>query len=310
MTEIGGNMRALIDADVLLHELGWSGQFLNKDPTMGEEGEEVILPFEQVAEMLDEKIKLICLDCETNQPPILFVTDSESLTNSRNKKARFLGEEEKDFVPNFRYEVAKTKPYKGTRKNPKPFHFNNILAHMEATYDLRVAPEGLEADDALGIYQCDSEEETVICSRDKDLRMIPGWHFSWECGGQQAIGPVKTDDLGWLEMQLKDVVRAGKPATEKKVIGYGQKFFYFQLLCGDTVDNIPGLPKVGAVKAYELVYEATSVEELYKIVKEAYVEKLGHSKETKEYLFEQAKLLWILRENSFWKPPIKRNTDE
>lgn len=186
------------------------------------------------------------------------------------------------FVPNFRYEVAKSRPYKGNRKNPKPFHFYNILFYLLAEYNTIVSEDGLEADDMLCIEQA-SRKDTVICSRDKDLRICPGWHFSWECGNQHAIGPTFTDKLGWLEM------------IDKKVIGYGLKFFYYQMLVGDTADHIPGLKGWGQAGAYKLLEPLATEEELFRTVKQKYLEVMG-KEVAKEYFLEQANLLWMRQE--------------
>jgi nitrogen fixation-related uncharacterized protein len=43
-------MKALIDGDILLHEISWSGQFKDK-----ETGEEVLLDDEHVAKLLHQK---------------------------------------------------------------------------------------------------------------------------------------------------------------------------------------------------------------------------------------------------------------
>lgn len=281
-------MQPLIDGDILLHELGWSAQFKDKETE-----EEILFDFDKVSEMLDEKIRLICFDVDATEKPIIFITNSETITNSVNRLRKWQGEGPLEFVPNFRYDVAKTKPYKGTRKNPKPFHFYNIIAYLMANYDVRISEDGLEADDMICIHQSHSDEETIICSRDKDLRICPGWHFSWECGNQRAVGPTETDELGWLEKHEEHDEETGK-LKKRKIFGYGLSFFYFQMLTGDTADNIPGLPKWGEVKAYDLLSELKTKEELFKAVKTAYKETMGDK--AKEYFIEMASLLWMIQE--------------
>lgn len=269
-------MQPLIDADILLHELGWSGEFKDK-----ETGEEVHLSSAHVFDLLDKKIQLICEDVGATHPPILYITDSLEITRRLNKVRRWQGEPERVYVPNFRYEVAKARPYKGTRKNPKPFHFYNIIFYLMSEYDVVVSEDGLEADDMMCIEQA-SRSDTVICSRDKDLRICPGHHFSWECGNQKAVGPVFTDKIGWLQI-------------DKKVIGYGLSFFYFQMLTGDTADNIPGLKGKGDVFAYKLLHELKTEKELFLAVKSAYINVLGKDI-AKDYFMEQASLLWMVQE--------------
>lgn len=271
-------MQPLIDADILLHEIGWSGEFKDKDT-----GDDVLLPFETVEGILNKKIALICDDVGASKPPILFVTASEELCKSYNRTAKYQGREEVKYVKNFRYEVAKTRPYKGTRNNTKPFHFNNILHYLLSEYDTRISTNGLEADDMLCIYQMNNEN-TIICSRDKDLRMCPGWHFSWECGKQRSIGPIEAGEVGSLE-----------PYGDG-VLGYGVKFFYYQMLVGDSVDGIPGLPKWGKVKALKLLAPMLTEEEMFTSVKSLYKEVMGDN--AKDYFLEQANLLWMIQEEN------------
>ena len=275
-------MRALIDGDVLLHELGWGAEFKDKDT-----GEDVLLGFDHVENLILNKISIIQDEVGATEPPLIFLTNSEYLNTKLNKERKRRGEEPVEFVPNFRYEVAKTKPYKGTRHNKKPYHFYNILAYFMFNYDCVINEQGLEADDAICIYQ-GTRKDTIICSRDKDLRMQEGWHYSWECGKQGAIGPVFTDKLGWVEA-----------TSRNKILGYGKSFFYTQLLTGDSVDNIPGLPGCGIVAAYKLLQpsEGTEVptrQSLYEIVRKTYEDKLGDGYE--EYLLEQGRLLYMINE--------------
>lgn len=285
-------LRPLIDGDILNHELGWSGEFNDYDS-----GESVLLSSDHVLDLLDEKIRLICEDVYATEPPTIYFSSSEEIVERLNKFRRWQGEDEIEFVPNFRYEVAKTKPYKGTRKNPKPFHFYNLLFYMMSEYDWVLSEGGLEADDMMCIEQMSSPKgTTIICSRDKDLRICPGWHFSWECGSQRAIGPVETDEVGWLELEVVERKSAttGKVTRENKLTGYGLSFFYAQMLTGDTADNIPGLPKYGPKKAFELLSHLKTKEDLLKTVKDHYKMVMGKEK-SKDFFLEQGTLLWMVQ---------------
>jgi hypothetical protein len=257
-----------------------------------------------VEEILNKKIKEICEDVDADEPPILYVTNSEWLNKELNRRRKFRGEPEEEYKPLFRYEVAKTQPYKGNRKNPKPFHFYNLLIYMLGEYNVVVSNQGLEADDMMCIEQ-NKREDTIICSRDKDLRICPGWHYSWECGKQKSVGPFYTDKLGSLELKTTEKTHpvTGKVTLDKKVIGYGLKFFYYQMLVGDTADHIPGLKGWGLVGSYDLLSDCKSEKELFTAVKKAYVDSLG-KQEAKEMFLEQANLLWMHQaENDFYKIP-------
>jgi hypothetical protein len=271
-----------IDGDILLHELGWSGQF--KD---NETGEDILLSWDHVYDLLQAKIEEICLEVGATEPPTFFITDSQWIADVENRACKWNGEHPREFQEGFRYALAISKPYKGTRKNPKPLYFYAILHDLLFNRDCVVSKGGLEADDELGIAQCSDEQgRTIICSRDKDLRIIPGWHYSWECGAQGSIGPTYTDRVGWLEKRQTG-----------DVLGFGLSFFYYQMLVGDSADNIPGLPKWGKVKAYNLLKDLKTEKELFEAVKAAYKETMGS--ESKEYFFEQANLLWIRQERDY-----------
>lgn len=267
-------MQPLIDGDILRYEVGFMAE------PKGEDGEKMILDFDRVAHLLDDRIRVICAEVGATEPPILFITSDKKM----DKKL------EGGFKPNFREAIAITKPYKGTRKSEKPHHFRNITAYMLAEYDCRIS-NGIEADDDMCIEQymrwnCNvGPEPSIICSRDKDLRMCPGWHYSWECGKQASIGPVFVEGTGWLEK---------KP--DGKIIGYGDKLFYYQMLVGDTVDNIPGAPGVGPAKAFKLLDPIDNISELYTAVKRVYMDKSSGGDEWKVYMKEQANLLWMVRE--------------
>lgn len=226
-----------------------------------EEGEgDVILlrSFDHVAEKFDEKIQQIEDECWATEPSILYMTGKT----------------------NFRNGIAKRKPYKD-RPSTKPFHYHNLKAYAKAKYDVRIQ-EGLEADDLLSIEQS-SREDTIICTRDKDLRMVEGMHFGWACGAQPQFGPRHVNYIGKLELH-----------DGRKLSGEGLLFFYSQLITGDSVDTIPGLPRGGPAMAYKSLHGATDEQEMFTAVSALYKEKFPETWE--EELLEQGRLLWMVRE--------------
>lgn len=265
-------MKCLIDGDVLRYEIGFSGEYKN------EEGENVIRDFDFVIEVLERRIAEIEDACWATEPSTIFLTcckTTHEITNKRDKV-------DLPYTPNFRESVATTKKYKGTRKNAKPFHYKNLTAYLLQHYNCVIA-SGLEADDLLSVHQRQSEPlTTVICSRDKDLRITPGMHYSWPCGAQPQFGPRPITKEGFLEK------------VGKKCIGGGLKFFYYQMIIGDTVDNIPGLPKGGPVLGYKTLSELETEEEMFNAVVELYKERIGEG--WREYFMEQADLLWMIQE--------------
>ena len=280
-------MRCLIDGDILAYELGYGAEFTDED------GVDVILPAETVLDNVDQRIREIEEECWADEPSTVYLTVSSWLVQEM-EKTHFITPE-----PNFREALAITKPYKGTRKPDKPFHFYNIMQHLYYNYN-SVVSDGCEADDEMAIEQTASEPlTTVICSRDKDLRMVKGMAFGWQCGKQPQFGPVEVDELGSIRLVVHP--------TYKEIKGEGLSFFYSQLLTGDAVDNIPGLPKCGPVKAMKILGELTTKEEMFSAVVEAYKEKMGEG--WRDYLLEQGRLLWMITERDkegnliHWKIP-------
>jgi hypothetical protein len=128
---------------------------------------------------------------------------------------------------NFRDEVAKSYPYKGTRIVAKPTHYELIRTHLVDKWGAIIV-EGFEADDALSVVQtCSGSCETVICSTDKDLDQIAGFHYNW-----------MKDDL--YEVSKLD----------------GLRFFWRQMLTGDASDNIKGIYGIGPKKADKILDSA------------------------------------------------------
>lgn len=214
--------------------------------------------FQYVEELLVAKIGNICAIVEATASPIFFFTGKT----------------------NFRNEIAKLRPYK-ERPSIKPFHYKNIKAYIKGTYDWR-QQEGLEADDLMAIEQTSRLSETIICTRDKDLFTFPGWKYSWELANQPQRGPLLVTDLGTLEYNPE----------KKKLKGDGALFFYAQCLMGDSVDTIPGLPKVGPKKAFDSLVGSSCREDALNRVLGMYA--ITYGEHAEDYLREQARLLHMV----------------
>ena len=173
---------------------------------------------------------------------------------------------------NFRYDIAKTVPYKGNRKDTaKPPYYQELRDHMVKRLGA-VVVEGQEADDEVAIRMTKEPDTYTLVGVDKDLLQIPGWHFN----------PSKD-----LERYVNDF----------------DAYYSFctQLLTGDRTDNIPGLVGVGPKKAEKALKDAKTKEELLQTVFEKYQE-CGH---TLEYFTEQGQLLWLRRyEGEIWQPNV------
>lgn len=254
----------------------------------------VIRDFEFVAKLFDQKVNEICAEVWATEPPVLYLTNDRRMHKKVNKQLKKEGKEEIEYLPNFRDEVAQKRVYKGNRKSEKPFHYDNLTAYIFANYDTKVAV-GMEADDLMSIDQYARLDslDTIICSRDKDLRITPGMHFGWECGRQAQFGPVRVSEIGEIKLNGK----------RDSIKGTGLKFFYSQVLTGDQVDNVPGLPRCGAVKAFSTLADLTTEEELFDAVASLYEAKYGDT--WKEEMLEQCRLLWMVRETDELGNPIQ-----
>lgn len=270
-------LKPLIDADVLRYEVGFGSEWVD------EQDNHVINNFDQVAELFDRKIAEICEEVWGDVPPCLYLTGDKKTVDKATKKGVVPITPYGKYVPNFREAAAITKGYKANRKGNKPFHFNNLTCYILNHYDCKVAC-GIEADDLLSIDHTLDKEGTIICSRDKDLRITPGKHFGWACGKQEGFGPMDITEVGFLD-----------EPKNGKFFGGGLKFFYSQLITGDSVDNIPGIPRKGPAFAYKLLSECETEQEMFRAVEGAYRDYCG-DETWRDYFKEQASLLWMIRE--------------
>jgi hypothetical protein len=187
-----------------------------------------------------------------------------------------------------RYHIASVKPYQGQRKGHKPKNWAFVREYLEtARYKnwLRIHWEDREADDGLGLSSnvLNPITRTVIHTRDKDMQMLPGTHMSW------------TDyELTFVPYGAYEVIGA-----EGKT--FGHKWFWLQMLQGDTADHIPGLEthegkNVGPDTAATLLAGTCGNAEAYEVVGRAYEATYGQA--WTDRFVEQAALLWIRRTTS------------
>jgi len=174
---------------------------------------------------------------------------------------------------NFRDELTDT--YKANRKDvAKPLHFKDIKEYLIKTRQVEII-DGMEADDAMGINQrpmkLTDEQQTCICSLDKDMRMIAGRHYNWRKG-------------------IRDTVTQAD----------GDRWFWTQLLTGDATDNIIGLKGIGPKKAEKLLSECKTNQDMYEVCTHEY-ERVDRVDD----LELNGHLLWIKRDpTSTWKDLI------
>lgn len=183
---------------------------------------------------------------------------------------------------NFRHEIYPE--YKANRKDMiDPRWRKACKEYLVREWDAEVT-DGYEADDALGIVQCQNllaqqENDTIIATVDKDLDMIPGMHYSWPIIRKGAV------------------VREGKIYEVSEVEGI--RSFYRSLLVGDRTDNIFGVDGIGKVKAAKMIDNLETEEEMFERVAELYQGDMDR-------LLVNGKCLWIMREeNKQWDFPLE-----
>lgn len=251
-------MKALVDADIIAYSCGFAVQ----ETTYQTEDGALFSTRGQAKKHVEKKGL-------ENQDIVAFVEAepvAHALQVAKNlllRVAERLDTDDMDLYltgkGNFRETVATIRPYKGNRSAEKPYHYDAIRKYLIQTWGAEVV-DGMEADDKLGIEQT---ETSCIVTIDKDLDMVPGYHFNWR------------------HDKLYNV-------SEEEAL----KNFYTQLLMGDTTDNIPGVPGIGVAKAKKLLKGKTKEEDMYWTALCAYAQQYPRPYEA---LTENAKLLWILR---------------
>lgn len=288
-------MKALIDGDIIVYSCGFAGE--HKTYTVTSDN-----AFEKKKEALSfcesYSIDPSTITVSTSVEPLenilhsvkLLIQSILSETGSEDFEVFLTGE------GNYRDKLATIRQYKGNRDpDHKPMYYNEIKEYLLKHWGA-VVVEGREADDAMGCEQygdyevtvdlnsgggegwdrttVQEEVDTIICTIDKDLNMIPGWHYNW-----------RKREKYWVDD------------------AEANKFFYKQLLMGDVTDNIQGIPKVGPKTADRILDSKASEVAMYLEVQSEY--ERYYKKDWAKYLEENANLLWIQREeNVLWQPPV------
>lgn len=189
--------RGLIDADILVYKYGYAATQRIKFAPEFDVVEHFCL--ETAKELIRDKIAFIVEDLKLSSYTLFLSCEGKT----------------------FRHEIYPE--YKAGRP-PKPPFVNLLRQWLLKEYSrvIVVSKEGFEADDALGMAQ--EEEDTVICSIDKDMLQIPGWHYNINSCVLQYINEL--DATRWL---------------------------FHQALTGDSVDNYSGAKGIGSAKADALL---------------------------------------------------------
>lgn len=202
-----------------------------------------------------------------------------------------------------RYAIARVKPYQGQRTNSRrPANWRALRDYMQGqTFPYHCeATLTAEADDLFGWWAYNWPDDVVIYTQDKDMRMLPGLHLDWVSHRMHKVEYT----LGYCRERerMYNVLPTDSEFNEKQ---YGPKWFWLQMLHGDTADNIPGLPKyiddkgkakpVGEVTATKLLSESADLPGTVAGLYRGY-----YGERWLVELMEQACLLWMRRVPGDW----------
>ena len=178
---------------------------------------------------------------------------------------------------NFRVDLHPN--YKGHRKKDNRAEWFDDLKLWASELSGSHLCDGYEADDMVRIWALEADKagkDRVVITVDKDLDCIAGNHWN----------PRKKELY-----QVEEF--------------YADYFYWKQILMGDSVDNIPGIPKCGPVKADKILYGLTEHRDLKDAVCKAYYTFYG--KDGYEAMIWNGRLIHIWRHmNDHFKIPRER----
>ncbi len=153
------------------------------------------------------------------------------------------------------YRNVEFKEYKAQRP-PPPEDLYPQLPRLKQVLEVFNIPmlemDGYEADDLLGTAAHEAEKEkdldVIILTGDKDAFQLVTDHV-------KVMTPIK----GISEVELYDAAKVAEKmgVTPQQIIDY-------KALCGDSSDNIPGVPGIGPKGATELLQKYVTLDEVYK----------------------------------------------
>jgi 5'-3' exonuclease, N-terminal resolvase-like domain len=209
---------------------------------------------------------------------VLMETQEVALLRADELMRRILQETDSDTYKTFltgsdNYRMQYNPEYKANRKDvPRPAHLQAVREYLCTEWGASVE-DGQEADDAMGIYQM-ANQETIICSIDKDLLMIPGEHYDFVKGIRRDVYNI--------------------PAI---------RHFYWQLIMGDRTDNVFGFDGIARQKVPKKLEHVMAELESFddELDMFGFVRELYNNDDT---LLMNGICLWIRRnEGEIWKFP-------
>lgn len=176
--------------------------------------------------------------------------------------------------------AAVTLPYQGQRGgSPKPNNYaflRDWLSSYEGNAFTTNIWKDREADDGIALATYSAAEQGVrhaIHTRDKDMRMFCGLHIDWQTYNTTEVKKDEFEVIG----------------VDGKV--FGHKWFWMQMIEGDTADNIQGIRKAGPAAAASVLDGCKSNDDAYMQVSQFYEGRVGE--DWRSLFVENAVLLWM-----------------
>lgn len=113
----------------------------------------------------------------------------------------------------------------------------------------------------------------------------------------------------------KDFTQCGGPGIEQYDLGKQHwsvtdeeavKYFYKQILTGDSSDDVPGIAGTGPQTAIKILADCSTPYEMYQACVKAYIAAGSKKKEAMDHIKKVGTLLWLKRtEDDEWVPPTE-----
>lgn len=266
----------LIDADSIIYRAGFNCEY--HQTTLSKDGEVV-----QTKSKKEIK-KLISNDFKVVEEEDILLPTNIAIATAKNQLHKIIESNPSRVVyvfldPHTRSWRRRFYPdYKANRKQPKPKYYDIIYDYIETNYCV-IKRKYHEADDMVSIYANTVSKDNcdyTIAGIDKDLRQIPGRHYSYISGEYLDINPWTAD--------------------------YN---FYRQLLTGDVADNIPGLKGIGVKKSHAILRECDNEIDMWNTVQKFY-SRIAPNLGAKDIILRATMLKLLTKQGEFklWQPPI------
>lgn len=187
-----------------------------------------------------------------------------------------------------RYWYPSVKRYQDNRKNKVEIPLREPLKQHLISNPTEYHSEGIsivydywhEADDLI-VQDSYSLENCIVSSGDKDLRLSPASRWDAKTG---SVQPKLKDRFGYITLDRTEA---------SPVKGHGTKFFWWQMLAGDTADNVKGILKLhgkncGDIGAYEALQDFTDETECAEWVIQQYAN-------IQQDVLAEAEMMWLRR---------------